>query len=182
MNANGFPVPPGDIGIGVIKDGKLNIGGGFVYAAPCEPGKYIFTPFGTDCLLLTKCTSESSQLLSPISRGILLSGGPFHTQGYILPLSRIHAQNRSEKKNPELSSSPPEWTQEQREYPPLRKKGRGCSSPPALSRTNCLCKSSVCTGSHNNNKYSLFRKFETLVRSWAKSILKKTQRIGGTYA
>ena len=77
-------LPPGDICIGVVRDGKLNIGGGFEYEAPLKDGKYIITPFVNGSLLFVRSGGESAQLLSEVSRGICLSGGPFHIRGYIV--------------------------------------------------------------------------------------------------
>ncbi|MDR2730509.1 MAG: hypothetical protein LBB81_06380 [Treponema sp.] len=93
-------IQPGDICLGVVRDGQLNIGGGFLYKAPLKPGKYIVTSFGNDSLLLMQCTSESCQLLSEVSRGICLSDAPFHIQAHILRPSRIPSQNRNAKKTP----------------------------------------------------------------------------------
>jgi hypothetical protein len=165
---------PGEICLCVINDGVLQLGK-LEYEAPLKPGKYIATSFGSDSLLLTECTSESSQLLSEVSRGICLSGGPFHIQAHILRLSRIHKQNRNGKKAPKLPSLPPEQQQAHRGSPPLRNGGKGCSLSPASSLTTGRNKPSACTGNRSNNTHNVFRK---LAHSWVQSITKPGQNTG----
>jgi len=169
--SNAF-LPPGDIGICVIKDGVLRLGD-FEYEAPLKTGKYIITSFGSDSLLLMECTAESSQLLSEASRGICLSGVPFHIQAHILQPSRIHQRNRTGKKDTALTSSSRRESQAHRESPPRRNGGKGCSSSPASKPTTCRNKPSACTGSRRNNKHSVL---QGLVRSWTKNITKRTEK------
>jgi hypothetical protein len=154
----------------------LNIGGGFLYEAPLKPGKYIITSFVNDSLLLVECASESSQLLSEVSRGICLSEGPFHIQGCILLPSRIHPQNRNGKKDAVRPNSPRRGLQAPPESRRTRKAGKGCNSPRASSLTNARYKPEDCTGSRRNNTQNVFQK---LVRSWTKHITKKQKNTGG---
>jgi len=167
---------PEDICIGVVSDGKLNIGSGHLYEAPLKPGKYIVISFGNDSLLLTECTSESSQLLSEASRGTCLSGGPFHIQAHILRLSRIHAQNRNGKRNAEPSRHPQEHAQAHPGSQPRRKADKGCNSFPASSLTTSRYTPSACSGPRRNNTHSVFQK---LVRAWSQNITKTKKHTGG---
>ena len=161
--------PPGEINIGVVVDGRLHMGGGFVYETPLKPGKYIVTSFGCDSLLLTECTSESSQLLSEASRGICLSGGPFHIQAHILRPSRTRPRNHTEKR----SSTPPNMSRmESRVLPESRqphRQGKGCSSFPSSRPTTSRCKPSARTGRRNSNTHNVFLKF---AHAWIQDITK----------
>lgn len=167
---------PGEISLCVISDGILQLEN-LDYEVPLKPGKYIVTSFGNDSLLLMECTSESSQLLSEVSRGICLSEGPFHIQAHILQLSRIPSQSRSEKKNPEPSMHPPEQLQERPGFPQRHNEGKDYNSSHALNPTTGLNKTLACIGNHSNNTRRVFQK---LVHSWIENIIKTTKHKGGT--
>jgi len=168
-------ISPGDICLGVIRDEQLNYGG-CLYKIPLKPGKYIFTSFGNDSLLLMECTSESSQLLSEVSRGICLSGDPFHIQGYILQPSRIHPQNHTGKKGITRSSLSRRELQALPESRQTRKGDKGCNSSHASKPTTFRYKPEDCNDSHRNNKRNVFQK---LVRSWTQLIKKTKKHTGG---
>jgi hypothetical protein len=172
-----FPKHPssGEICLCAVNDGALLLGG-VKYEAPLKPGKYIVISFGSDSLLLTECTSESFQLLSEVSRGICLSGGPFHIQAHILRPSRIHPRNRTGKKDTARSSSLRRESQALPESLRPRKGGKGCNLSPASKPTTFRCTPGGCTDRRRNNTQSVFQK---LACSWAKNIIKTKKHTQG---
>jgi len=161
-------LPLGDIGICVIQN-EVFQWGGYEYKAPLKPGKYILTSFGDDSLLLMRCTSESSQLLSEVSRGICLSESPFHIQAHILQLSRIPLQNHNGRKTPKLSNTHRGQLQALPEFRRNRKGGKDCNSPRASNSTSYQYKSADCNGNRRNNKHIVFQKFGSCVKTNTKS-------------
>jgi hypothetical protein len=168
----------GDICLGVAHDGVLHIGGNDYFKVPCGNGKFIVSQFGTGNLLLIRLDAESSQLLSAVSPGISPFEAPFHIQGCILRPSRIRGQNHNGRKNTVPSTRHQAWKQAQGECRQPRNGGRGCNSLPASSPTTGRYTPAACTGSHSNNKQSLFRRAGMLVRSLFQPTRKTLQSTG----
>ena len=165
----------GEICLCVINDGVLILDGS-AYEAPLKSGKYLATSFGSDSLLLTECTSESSQLLSEFSRGICLFEGPFHIQAHILRPSRIRQQNHTGRKDSALPSMSSKESRVLPESQRLHNGGMGCNLPPLAKPTICLCRHSAHNGHRNNSTHSVFRRF---VRSLVQITTKSAKRTGG---